>query len=143
MSTGPVLDAWVPDEALLDQAVHLTFDPRRVGSEDRAWLTAELTLRGWSEPRIAQTLRISERQVRRLRGSALAHQTLALGVARRDVDRLGRRLATLASMGESERARLLREVGVLRSARDTLVDQLAAARSRVAGCRCDPRAVGL
>lgn len=74
---------WIPDEAVVDAVLDGRKEYADLGREDSRWVVASLTHRGYSVAEIAEWLRCSTRQVKRVRAE-LVTQVMGAFAAERE-----------------------------------------------------------
>lgn len=120
---------WRPDEALIDAAMNGRVTGGRLRPEDRAWLIAHLTHRGYTTDTIAAWLHCGRRTVQMARRHAVAVLTTQLIAAQAVTERATAR-ADAARVTPAAMAQLIAERDRFRDQRGQLIDQLDNMRRR-------------
>lgn len=124
--------SWIPDEMVVEAVLDGRLTYATLSTEDSRWVVASLTHRGNSVAEIAEWLRCSTRQVKRVRAELVTQVMGVLLVEREEHAGDARRIANL----RTDNARLREECAVLEARSDV---QVLAALSQVGGCSCQSR----
>lgn len=91
------MQAWNPDPMVTESVIDGRRDYYNLGVEDRRWVVADLTHRGYSAARIGEWLGCSMRQVKRLRAELVTQVMMALVDQVREAEAAHRSAAALRS----------------------------------------------
>lgn len=130
---------WTPDEHLIDAATGGRVRLGDLPPNERGWLVAQLTHAGHTTDTIAEWLGCSRRTIQNVRGEPTAVLTMMLLDAEQAIEQAGHK-ARVATVPPAAIIDLTRENERLRTARNTLIDQLAAMR-KLADQPCPPQIV--
>lgn len=122
---------WIPDEAVVDAVLDGRMSYRDLAVEDSRWVVASLSHRGYSVADIAEWLRCSTRQVKRIRAE-LVTQVMGAFVAQRQES--GNHLRKFTNMRREVR-RLTEENAELQTSNDVQVTKLLMQAGDVYGRR--------
>lgn len=114
---------WLPDDHLIEAAIAGRVHYDQLPDHDRAWLIAQLSHRGHHNDVIADWLRCSRRTIQNTRAHPVYSLALRLCQVESDAARKSRPAPTITGLAD-----LVAERDRLRDQRNTLIDQLAAAR---------------